>query len=528
MAMPTPKLKSGAEAQALDGAANTDLNLTHIADALVGWSETYRVHFDWLWARLADLFQLGMVYPSSGGGLNIGVAVCNYEIGGVLKTYAGITDQLLTDAVTNYMWLDSSGALNINTSAYGAGEIHKLARVVCAGGAITSVTPDLGRNFGRSVTAWSAQVATASPDLNGYDLTDVGILNMDTSTELTIAAGVVTAVNGQHSIDTEADAATDNLATISGGTDGDWMVIKPENVARVVTVQDGVGNIKMAHGDYAMSADDYWLLLIFDGTNWYGLPFNTSPRTLTADMDVAGYDLNNVGILGFDAAAELTIATGSIAATQTYHTVDTEADAATDDLDTITGGVEGDELILRAENTARTVVVKNGTGNILLPNGDYTIDDAEKMITLLYDGTNWREKARSFVDANAIAQAADKGVPWCPTAYFGTEALAGTGDLGARIYVPYACVLRDFRAEVETAPAGAILIIDLKVNGVSIFAAAAEMANIAIAANGDTSATKDVAVSAGDIITINVNQADATAANLTCTLRALMAAQVPV
>ena len=45
---------------------------------------------------------------------------------------------------------------------------------------------------------------------------------------------------------------------------------------------------------------------------------------------------------------ELTIAAGVITRTRSNHTVDTQGDDATDDLDTINGGVEGDILLLRA------------------------------------------------------------------------------------------------------------------------------------------------------------------------------------
>jgi hypothetical protein len=46
--------------------------------------------------------------------------------------------------------------------------------------------------------------------------------------------------------------------------------------------------------------------------------------------------------------------------------VDTEAAAASDDLDTITGGKEGQVIILKATDDARTVVVKDSTGNLEL------------------------------------------------------------------------------------------------------------------------------------------------------------------
>lgn len=103
------------------------------------------------------------------------------------------------------------------------------------------------------------------------------------------------------------------------------------------------------------------------------------------------------GSLAFT-SSELTIASGAITPTRTAHTVDTESDASTDDLDTITATNVGTGafLILRAENGGRTVVVKNGTGNIILTGGtDYSLDDASRTITLYYDGTNWLEITRS-------------------------------------------------------------------------------------------------------------------------------------
>lgn len=84
---------------------------------------------------------------------------------------------------------------------------------------------------------------------------------------------------------------------------------------------------------------------------------------------------------------ELTIASGVITVTRGWHSVDTESDGASDDLDTINGGVDGMTLVIRADNAARTVVVKDGTGNIKGP-GDVTLDNSEDTCTLIYDGTN--------------------------------------------------------------------------------------------------------------------------------------------
>lgn len=94
------------------------------------------------------------------------------------------------------------------------------------------------------------------------------------------------------------------------------------------------------------------------------------------------------------ADSELTIATGEITITKTFHSVDTESDAASDDLDTINGGTDGDIIVLRAQDSARSVVIKDGTGNIASA-GDFTMDNVHDMITLIYDGTSWLELSRS-------------------------------------------------------------------------------------------------------------------------------------
>lgn len=95
-------------------------------------------------------------------------------------------------------------------------------------------------------------------------------------------------------------------------------------------------------------------------------------------------------------AGGLTIASGAITVTGSYHTVDTEAAGASDDLDTINGGVDGARLVIRAVDSTHTVVAKDATGNLQLA-GDHTMDNAQDTLTLIYDGalTAWLELARS-------------------------------------------------------------------------------------------------------------------------------------
>jgi hypothetical protein len=91
---------------------------------------------------------------------------------------------------------------------------------------------------------------------------------------------------------------------------------------------------------------------------------------------------------------ELTIATGAITAFMDWHYIDTEADAATDDLNTINGGFDGHIVTFRAASSSRDVVFKDGTGNLRLA-GDFTLTNSDDTITLRYMAGTWFELCRS-------------------------------------------------------------------------------------------------------------------------------------
>lgn len=112
-------------------------------------------------------------------------------------------------------------------------------------------------------------------------------------------------------------------------------------------------------------------------------------------------DLTLTGKLNLSDPSELTISSGAITITRSNHDVDTEADAATDNLDTINGGTEGDIVILRPESSARTVVVTSA-GNIRPAGGTFDLDDSQRNITLIMRVANWHEIARNS-DVNDLA-----------------------------------------------------------------------------------------------------------------------------
>lgn len=94
-------------------------------------------------------------------------------------------------------------------------------------------------------------------------------------------------------------------------------------------------------------------------------------------------------------SSELTISSDAVTPTRTHHTVGTESAAATDDLATVNGLAEGRIVILRPKDSVNEVVtVKDGTGNMVL-NGDFVMNGADDLISLMGGASNWREMFRS-------------------------------------------------------------------------------------------------------------------------------------
>jgi hypothetical protein len=102
------------------------------------------------------------------------------------------------------------------------------------------------------------------------------------------------------------------------------------------------------------------------------------------------------GFYSYSSPTELTIAGGVVTAVRSYHTIDTQNNDATDDLDTINGGSVGRILIITSANSDRDTTLKHATGNLRLSQGnDFTLDNINATMQLLYDGSNWIEISRS-------------------------------------------------------------------------------------------------------------------------------------
>lgn len=115
-------------------------------------------------------------------------------------------------------------------------------------------------------------------------------------TTLTISGGSITPTIGTHLVDTEGAAATDDLTNIATTNlpDGRWLLLRPANPARVVTVKHnagGAGQISLGQSaDYALSSATSFVVLERSGTGWREMFRNYVPPTSapTADTSTAG------------------------------------------------------------------------------------------------------------------------------------------------------------------------------------------------------------------------------------------------
>lgn len=320
---------------------------------------------------------------------------------------------------------DSIDAITEIASSIKAGDGTKLQTVTTPGANGTFATFDSAGKLQAAstppITADGASAFTAFQEQFGVNLKD--------PTTLTISAGVVTATQGWHKIATQAAASLDDLDTVSGlAVTGNVVLLQAASGSQTVRIKHGTGNIVCGgEADFDLDDANKIAVLVYNGSAWSAnlfsgsvpsSPAKTGSGAIYVSADAAGTSGRVAGwaadgdvgdaptILNLGAATELTIATGAVTITQSHHTIDTEGDASTDDLVTISGGTEGDHLWIRPADGARTVVVKHGSGNIVTRSGaDYTLDEEYKTVHLRFSGSTWyatMESDQTATDSAAI------------------------------------------------------------------------------------------------------------------------------
>lgn len=162
-------------------------------------------------------------------------------------------------------------------------------------------------------------------------------------------------------------------------------------------VDEGTGNAVSSYGNtyanttngFAIGDDDEVVIeQILDEDDMS----SDSDTALATQQSIKAYIDNKSLNLG--SASTRTISSGTLTINGSFQLVNTEGNVATDDLDNISGGSEGEIVILKAASVSRVVTIKDGTGNLRM-NGDFSLDNLQDAICFInYDGTNWHELFR--------------------------------------------------------------------------------------------------------------------------------------
>lgn len=479
----------------------------------------------------------GIVLSKENGLQVIVIGVPRYLIGG---TVFALADAVFTctDDETNYLYADSDGVVETNITAF-PDDVLKLAVVICASGAITSIKQAKIENTAIGGTnLWYNVAAAAQVEMGGNNLNNLGFLKYAAGTK-TLVAGAFTPTEGVHVIDGEG-SVDDDLVTITA--------VAGERKTILITAASGVtitikptGNINVAAlFNFGVGQ---WVCLFQDtDTSWRVMW--RSPALLGGDLtspiDGAGFGILDLEGLAFK-PLDRTISNGSISIdvdlVKTFILVDTQSAAATDDLDLTAYRDDGDLLILTPKSTARTVVVKHaagGVGEFILANElDFVMDTSEHMLVCMGRGLKWVEVCRSPMIGFDIV--ADPGTGGTARPGRALPVLASPifipGVIVVQSYVEFKATfpftLRKAEGRVITAPTGGPLIVDITVNGASIFLDDSERINILDAAFSDQSVTKNKEVVVGDVVKILVITATGTPADLTIFIDAAAAPQTP-
>jgi len=532
MANPSFPLLAEATAEALSGTTNVNAGLKHQALG-AGPSSTPNAG-----SRLLNLEHglMELLARCIAGlaidlddGLKVGVFAIKYSIGATAYTFNGSASTTLNANKTTVLYLDTDQTLKTSESGYPGGSHFKLATVITDATDVTSVADDRSLNYqAGAINNWWTYPPQAGVSFNSQILSAIGGLALSGPSTVTLngsnVADIQAAATKWIKLDTNGGAGTQDLTSLGiltsgpGGYDalGSLFLLTAADTAHVVTVKSSA--LTTANGDYVLDHYAKFMIVAVTESGWTEV-FRSTPA-------LNAVDVTTIGRLNFKNDIAYTIASGVITLTgsQSNVAVRNESAASSDDLDTINGAASGDLLLLRNDQAGQTTVVKHNTGNIRLWNSqDFNLINTTQHILLKFDGSNWREVCRSWIqmkDLNGIG----KGIAH-PVRIDIPGALS-VGVWKVRHYFPHATYIVNATGSVGTAPSGGACIVDVRDDGSSIFANQSEMINIADGTTSATSTTNNHLVAAGSFADIEVELANS-AADLSVTLNCFVDPKTP-
>jgi hypothetical protein len=517
MSNPTFPNMSGAAADALGGTTDVDTGIKHLhPDAN---QDTTPTHAQRVFEQAARMLELLGRYGGATihlTGRRVGVFACEYEIGAVERRFAGEDDIELDASETNHLYLDADETLKISDSGWPGGAHFRLAKVITNGSTVTEIIDVRMQNFQRGGNAWHSVTAAGDVDLGNFLVKNLAGAVLKAPTELTLASDTVTPTQEWHTVDTQSNAASDDLVTLTpdAAKIGRKVLLRCETAARVVTVKS-TGNIKLLDPDCVLDDTGKFIELIQDtATTWAELGRNVnSPQKLLFPLDANQKSIKQVGVLGLH-FVNTPIVAGEVspAGNTLLHLVPESGNV---DEVTEIGLGEGEIAIVTPE-FIQTITLRHGVGNIVMAVArDHTMD--------LYDyvafiGRNsqaveiWRARWR-------LNQLIGTGnvLPYSP-AMFKAGTIANNTVL-LDVVLSFPLTLRSARGRVGTAPSGGSCVVHVKKNGASVFAADANAINIAAGTQTDVSDTVNASFAVGDRLTVEATLGNS-AADLGVTIEA--------
>ena len=191
------------------------------------------------------------------------------------------------------------------------------------------------------------------------------------STALGIVGGVITVTQNQHTVTAEVAPGADDLDTISKTNldDGDEVVLRTGGGADIITLTHATGNIRCPYGlDVTIDDPSDYAVLRYNGTVW--------------DL-IASRVLANT-------TSQVTIGAGTLLIRRPEHTVSGQG-GVDDQLDAVTGGVRGTEVILRFGVGIITIASAIAANSIECPGGkNILLATARDYVKIRHDGASWK------------------------------------------------------------------------------------------------------------------------------------------
>lgn len=174
----------------------------------------------------------------------------------------------------------------------------------------------------------------------------------------------------------DSDLSLSDITTNDASTSAHGFVVKATAPAAGLINIVAIGNGETGYSNKAL----------FDATT----PQNVGTAATGTATTAARSDHvhGQASFINMGTGSTLTISGGEITITESFHRIDTEGGAATDNLDTINGGSTGDLLILASIANARDPTLKDATGNLNLA-GDFTLSTIADTITLIKFSNGW-------------------------------------------------------------------------------------------------------------------------------------------